>query len=102
MIKIIIGNCEKEFKNIDNQWIIEQISKRHRDGIEPCIKVIIKKDDLDMILSTPNCEIPKVNTRRPRQHEDEIFKLWNKIGLNSNEFRAINLIDFLKQLRYVI
>ncbi len=53
MIRVRIGETEKDLQNVDESWINQQINRRRADGISVCVRVIIKDRDLDMALSTP-------------------------------------------------
>ena len=54
-----------------------------------------------MILSMPACDGSGGN-RPPNPQESEIFALWDKNGLNKNDFSPENVGAFLKQLIRVI
>jgi len=101
MIKIRIGHNgnERRLRDADVGWINQQISHRKQEGVPVCVRVTIHKDSVYIILSTPDC--PKV-ARRPREARDQekkIFGLWDKYGLNNQDFRAEQIIAFLKQVR---
>jgi hypothetical protein len=100
MIKVIIGESERELSSVSERWINQQINRRRKDGITVCVKVIIKTGNLNMILSTPTCEPNRVDSRPPIPSEDTLFDLWKKLGLKDSNFTGGNLIAFLKQLRY--
>jgi len=53
MITVRIGETEKELGQVDESWINQQINRRRADGITVCVRVFIKKHDVDMVLSTP-------------------------------------------------
>jgi len=101
MIKIQIGHNDNErhLRDADVGWINQQISRRKKEGVPVCVRVTIHKDSVYIILSTPDC--PKVarRQREARDQEKKIFGLWDKYGLNNQDFRAEQLIAFLKQTR---
>jgi len=101
MIKIRIGEAERELGSADESWINQQINRRRNDGQSVCVRVFIKEGDLDMILSTPTCATTGNGGRPPRPHELQILNLWNQQKLNEPEFTGGNVISFLKQLKYL-
>jgi hypothetical protein len=82
MIKIRIGETERELGSADESWWInQQINQRRADGLTVCVRVIVKEGDLDMILSTPTCRASEGSGRPPRPREKTVFDLWNQRGL---------------------
>ncbi|RJQ65146.1 MAG: hypothetical protein C4519_28855 [Desulfobacteraceae bacterium] len=102
MVKIKIGEAERDFNSATESWINQQINWRRADGISVCVRVIVQEEGLDMILSTPTCATSGRGGRLPRPREKEIFNLWNQRGLNELGFNGGNLIAFLKQLRHFL
>lgn len=97
MIKVRIGDVEREFTNKSESWINQQINRRRADRIKVCVKVTILQHELNMILMTSNC--PRGGGgKQPNHFEKKVFELWEKRGLNSEDFTGGNLIAFLKQL----
>lgn len=101
MIRVRIGETEKELNTVDESWINQQINRRRADGLTVCVMVIIKEGELDMILSTPTCGA-NGGGRRPRPREKMLFDLWDKLGLYNVGFTGGNVIAFLKQLKHVL
>ncbi|MDD3815775.1 MAG: hypothetical protein PHZ02_14150 [Desulfocapsaceae bacterium] len=99
MIRVIIGDSERELSNISEHWINEQINRRKRDGLSICVRVIINEDQLNLSLTTSGCPHTATGGRAPNKYESEVFDLWNKRGLNKENFSEGNLIAFLKQLK---
>ncbi len=59
LIKILIGNNERQFDdiyNVDESWINQQINKRKEDKEKVCVRVYIKNEFIDILLTTPACE----------------------------------------------
>lgn len=99
MIRVIIGDSERELSNISERWINEQINRRKRDGLAICVRVIINEDHLNLSLTTSGCPQSVTRGRAPNGYESEVFDLWDKRGLNRENFNGGNLIGFLKQLK---
>jgi hypothetical protein len=99
MIKIRIGNREENILSVSEGWINQQINGRKADGSTPCVQVTIKTDHLNMKLSTPSCMNVIGSGRAPNEYERHVFDLWQKCGLNNNDFQGGNIIAFLKQVQ---
>jgi len=102
MIRIRIGEAERELGTIDESWINQQINRRRADGLSVCVRVFIKEGDLDMVLSTPTCEPIGGGNRPSRPDELSVVNLWKQEKLNEPDFTGGNLIAFLKQLRQIV
>jgi hypothetical protein len=106
LIRIYIGNNERQFDDvysIDESWINQQINKRKVDKEKICVRVYIKNEFIDVILTTPACGKKEGGSRRrPNFRETEIFTLWGIRRLNEENFSSGNLIAFFKQLRKII
>jgi hypothetical protein len=102
MIRIQIGDEERDLDNADEHWINQQINRRRADGKSVCVRVTIHAGDLDMVLSTPTCGASGGGSRPPRPGEKEVFDLWNERGLNKADFTGGNLVAFLKQIKNVL
>lgn len=98
MIRIRIGEAERELANADEHWITQQINRRRANGQTVCVRVTVHDGELNMELSTPTCETSG-RGRPPRPKEKKVFDLWNKLGLDEADFTGGNLVAFLKQLR---
>lgn len=98
MVRVQIGFDEKLLNEIDESWIVHHINARKHDGVNITIKVFIESGDIYMTLSTPGSSNGG-GGRAPRPNEMQIFQLWDKHGLNNQNFSAGNLISFLKQIR---
>ena len=98
MITITIGQETKALRDVTEQWINQQITRRRRDGGSLCLQVKIERPPLDMLLSTPQCSRNGVGGRTPNDQERRIFELWEQRGMNRPDFTGGNLIAFLKQL----
>ena len=105
LIKIEIGDSKRVFESIydiDESWINQQITRRKKDRIKICVRVHIKNERIDVLLTTPACGKGRGGRRVPTSEEKKIFELWNERGLNKDGFTGGNLISFFKQLRKII
>lgn len=101
MITIKIGTEQKQIDDVDPQWINQQINRRRENGASVCVRVFVRLSGLNMILSTPNCEMGG-SGRAPARREREIFDLWGQRGLNRADFSGGNLVAFLEQLKRLL
>lgn len=102
MVKVIIGDVEKELGNTDESWINQQINRRRADGQSVCVRVIVEEGDMNMMLSTPTCKPSGGRSRPPRPNERIIFDLWSQAGLDKYDYTGGNLTGFLKQLKRIV
>lgn len=99
MIKVKIGESEREGRDADPQWINEQINGRRRDGINVCVRVTIESSQVNLLLTTPSCARSVGRPRPLREDEKIVLTLWEKHHLNSDGFASGDVISFLRQLR---
>ena len=99
MITVRIDNREENLTEISEVWINQQINRRKAEGLSVCIMVKIKEGSLNMVLATPNCPSTTDSSRHPNTEEQRVFDLWKKHKLNTGDFRADNLITFLKEIQ---
>ena len=102
MIRIRIGDMERELACADESWINQQINRRRADGHAVCVRVNIQKNNLHMGLCTPSCGQIGGGGRPPSNCEKRVFDLWGQRGLNNVDFTGGNLVAFLKQLRRLL
>lgn len=98
MVRIQVGTFDYELQNLREDDLIKQIKGHRNDGVPLYVRITIKSDHVDMILSTPDCQIGG-GGRTPNDKEKELFDLWNRMRLNSNDFAPGQLIAFLKQIQ---
>lgn len=98
-VRVIIGSSERDLKNIEPNWITEQVNIRRRDGAPVCVKILIDHNDINLALATFDCPSSLGVRRKLTGPEKEVIDLWKKLHLSENQFSAGNLIAFLKQLR---
>lgn len=98
MVRIRIGDMERELGGADEHWINQQINRRRADGQSVCVRVNIQRNDLNMGLCTPSCGPIGGRGRPPNNREKRVFDLWDQRGLNNVDFAGGNLVAFLKQL----
>ena len=101
MIKLIEIQIDGSKKSIDEDyesWVNQQINNRRKDGQIICVRVFIKEEQINLVLSSRECSSIGVS-RSLIAKEKAIVDLWNKCRLNTSDFHGGNLIAFLKQVR---
>lgn len=99
MIRVIIGDTERELSNADPHWINEQINRRRADGVPVCVKVLIDGHPVNLALATPTCSSNGGGGGRPlNTEEQDVVALWERLHLNTHEFTGGNLVAFLRQI----
>lgn len=99
MIKVKIGESERDRSNADAQWINEQINRRRAEGKSVCVRVTIDSSPVNFMLSTPQCGSSGGGGGRPlNADETKILSYWEKLHLNTDGFTGGNLVAFLRQI----
>lgn len=98
-VRIVVGSSEREIKNIDPNWINEQVNRRRNEGVPVCVRILIDEGDINLSLTTSDCPSSGGVRRTLTGSENEVLNLWNKLHLSETDFSSGNLVAFLKQLR---
>ena len=99
MVTVRIGSETRIFEDVDESWITQQVGSRQHGGVPVCVEVRIQQGTLDLQLTTPACGSGGPGGRPPRPDEAEIFRLWDRQGLGSDDFSGGNVVAFVKELR---
>ena len=68
------------------------------DGIDVCVRVHIKVNQLNIVLSSPSCVTRGNSKEHLSSQEENILNLWEKCKLGNHDFLGENVIAFLKQV----
>jgi hypothetical protein len=101
MIRVSVGETDRDIRDVNVPWLRERIEDMRRKGVPVCVRVTIKSGDLDMILSTLGCPASSGGNRPPRPKEKEVFDLWEKRGLNLDDFNIGQLNAFLSEIKHL-
>lgn len=102
-IRIRIGQDERELAHADEHWIISRIKQEEANQGSVCVRVIIKGDGVDMVVSSGGCSGGSGGgSRQPNAKEQEIFELWDKHGLHGKHLAPGEVNAFLKQVRKIV
>lgn len=99
MVTIRIGSDTRQLEDVDESWITQQVGSRQHGGDRVCVEVRIKEGTVDLSLTTPACASGVGGSRPLRPDEADIVRLWDKLGLGSDDFTGGNVVAFIKQLR---
>jgi len=100
MISINIDGINKNYVNTSNDWICQQIRNRQRENLYLCVSVSIRSKGVDILLSVGNCPASHPAHRKARQHENELFDLWESIGLKEKYLDPEKLVKFLNKISH--
>jgi hypothetical protein len=98
MVHVQIGTNERKIQDADPSWVHQQINRRRQDAQTVCVKIQIDDHRANMRLTTPGCDEVGGGNRPPNAQEKEIFALWDRHGLNRDDFSGGNVVEFLKRL----
>jgi hypothetical protein len=65
-----------------------------------CVQVSIHSGEVNVLLSTPACDISTPATREPNIEERRILDLWRKRGMGSDDFDVGQLIAFVNEIKH--
>ncbi len=97
MIKVRIGNVEKDSQDVNEGWINQQLNRQRGNRQSVCVQVTIDEPSLNMVLSTSGCS-GTGGSRPPNERERRIFQLWERHKLSGSDFTGGSLIAFLRQI----
>jgi hypothetical protein len=97
MIEVTIGKEERDLRDVTVAWL-RSIEKLRHSASPVCVKVKIVIGAIDMILATPDCPRGEAG-RSYRGEERRIFELWQAKRMDSDQFTARDLEEFLNALK---
>lgn len=97
MVKVRIGDVEKDSHDVNEGWINQQLSRERRNYQSICVQVTIDEPPVNMSLASPGCSSTGGN-RTLNDRERRIVELWRKRKLNDPIPTGGNLVAFLRQI----
>ena len=97
-----IGDGVRKLFEADEHWITDQINQRKRDGLLVCVQVLIDFGSRKLRLTTPACVGVSGAGLPPTTQEMQIFELWDKVGMNRDDFSPGKLIAFRAHLKKIL
>ena len=98
MIKVQIGNDERDLRDVVVGWLRSSLEELRRSGAAACVRVRIDEGNVDMSLATMDC--PGGEGGRPfRGEEKKIFEEWRRHRLDTAHFTPRDLEEFLAALK---
>lgn len=99
MIKIQINNQTYDPSQAHPSWLNKTIHELQSQSIEICLKIFIKFDGVDIVLSCGDCPTGHGGSgRHPNEKEQELFDLWDKLGCKNKPVNAGSVVAFLKHV----
>lgn len=98
VISVRIGSSERNYSDVNKDWIIQQIVKRRKEGQSFSVEISIECGPVNIICSTPGSKSINGVPRSLRPEEIKIQKLWQKYNLNNKDFSIENLLYFLNDV----
>lgn len=99
MIKIHIGENERQLANATPSWIKDQIYRRRKNNDRVCVRIEIDKPpSIKLALITSDCVSDSYSRRSLTTQEQYVFDLWAKHGLNEADFSVSDLLSFIGEI----
>ncbi len=98
MITIKIGNAQRDYKDFNKDWLAQQIHRRRLDNQEFSVEILIHKDSINLLFSTPGPTTTRAKPGYLNPEEKKLSELWQKLDLNNKNFDISRLIDFLNAI----
>lgn len=100
MITIEINEERHDISEVNAGWINEQIRKRQDAGVAVCLRIYVKRDNIDIVLSCGDCSSQGGGGGRPpNQSEQHLFSLWESFGCKGGPINPGKVIAFLNQIK---
>lgn len=101
MIRVKIGESERELDHADAIWVTEQVRGYERaNGTLPCVRVSIQEGGARLALTSANCPASGGGGGRgPNRTEAEVFEWWRRLRLDASGWSQGNLQAFVQKLR---
>ena len=93
-----IGDSQRNLEDADAQWVTEQLRRRRRAGESVCVRVNIKKGNINVTLTSADCPSGGGGGCAPNRHEAVVLDDWNKRGLDGSDFPPGQLVAFLARV----
>ena len=101
MNTIKIGNEERPLRDVDAQWITQQIVNRRKEGFDVCVIISVTAPDIDLRFATPSCG-GGGGSRQLRPGEQELLDLWVRHRLNEKDFSPGGVVAFVQQVNRLL
>lgn len=99
MIEIEINGQKYDALEVNEGFLIEQVRKRQNDGKSVCILVRINQSGIELTFSCGNCGGGGEGGRPLSKEEQQVVRLWEKLGCGGSEINPGKLIAFIKQVK---
>lgn len=100
---IKIGPSERHLGEATPPWIREKYMQEAGLHGSVCVIVRLQAPNFRMTLATPGCRLAGGgNGQKPREREQAILELWDRMNLNCSDFTHGNIVAFLNQLKRIL
>jgi hypothetical protein len=98
MKRIRIGEAERDLDSAGATWVREHVEDLRRLGRPVCVEITLHAGSVNMVLSTPGCGPFQGSGQKANRQEEKILALWKKNGLDTENFSAGELFDFIERV----
>ena len=105
MITAEIGKTRREWNSLDDveeAWIAQQITERHRAGTPVCVYVRIALNGIDIGMIAGECQPGSRSSKQLNEDERKVLELWSERTRSNGHVEPGDVISFFKQLRQLI
>lgn len=99
MSTVQIGASSRRLEEADTHWVTEQVLSRRKAGENPCVRVSIERENVDLTLRTGNCPVQAGTSRQATPRERELMERWRQSHLDLVDYDVGRLVAFLARLR---
>lgn len=101
-VTVKIAGEARSLEEADANWVIQRINGLRKAGQSVCLEMSIRTSEVRMALTSPDCEPSGSSGRQANRREQEVFKLWEQMGLNQADFNGGHVNTFLQRLRHLL
>lgn len=106
MIQMHIDSDTREFQlsDIPSDWVAQHINNRRRSGVIPCIKLLIREEDVRLWLSVGPCPAGSLggSPRELTKSERRVADFWDERVKRDEDVKVGEIMSFLQRLRSMI
>lgn len=100
MITVAINNSKRSNDDINQRWIQHEVNSSRSAGLSACVKVTIKKKDIDLYFVSKTCSRGGGGGISRPFTPDELYLIdkWRKIGFEEMDVNAGMLVHFMQEI----
>lgn len=103
MITVAINNSKRSNNEITPRWIQHEVNSSRKAGLSACLKVTIKKQDIDLHFVSKTCRVGGGGgVSRPfTPNELYLIDKWRKIGFEEMDVNAGMVVHFMGEINRI-